>query len=69
MSDFKNDNIKCPFFKAKNGKLLKCEGVLSKTCTHNFRSASQREKTEKEFCSSNYTSCPFYKILNAKYPE
>lgn len=68
MNDYKLADIKCPFYKStKEPKDLKCEGIISKSCTHHFRSLNEKVKTEKEFCEDKYYACVFFKILNSKY--
>lgn len=67
MSDYKSADFKCPFYISEFEKSIKCEGIISGTCIHNFKSSALKEKNEIKYCMAAYSLCPFYKILNSKY--
>ncbi len=63
-----SEKAKCPFYNVETRNTIKCEGVFSKTCTHNFENAIKKKKHKEKHCNSDFKKCSHYEKVNAKYP-
>lgn len=63
-----SENVRCPFYSEETKNAIKCEGVISKTCKHNFETSTQKKKHKGKYCNRTYFECPYYKQVNSKYP-
>ena len=63
------ENVKCPFYKSETRNTVKCEGIISETCSNNFSTSKIRRKHYKEKCCNNYKQCKIYRVLELKYYE
>ncbi len=61
---------KCPYYDEESKNNIKCEGTISKTCTHNFKSSAQKRKHKNKFCDTfDFKNCPHFKQIQKKYPS
>ena len=56
-------NVLCPFYKGETRNTIKCEGVISSTCSNNFSMTKTKKEHYEEYC------CGKYKVLERKYYE
>ena len=59
---------KCPFYRSDRPFVIVCEGPKDDAVTaHRFKVKKSYIGYLRKFCGGDYKSCPYYKILEAKY--
>lgn len=64
---YESEKVKCPFYKDEKDRDIKCEGDVSKVCTHSFKAPSKKQKVKEKYCNDQYTQCPHYKAVYSLY--
>lgn len=68
MANYGTQDVKCPFYKGEDEKTIKCEGVISDSCTQPFKNGKKKEAHKEIYCDCyNFKNCPYHKILSKKY--
>lgn len=65
--DYGAVNVKCPFYCEESKNSIKCEGIISTTCKHNFETSLQKKKHKEKYCNRDFMSCPCYGEIKIKY--
>ena len=60
-------SVRCPFYRKETKNSLKCDGLISNTCNHNFETAIQKKKHKSNYCTWDYFNCHYYKQINIKH--
>lgn len=67
---YKDVDVRCPFFKRQTGVSISCEGLTDemgiKLC---FANANAQRLHMEVFCEKHYKKCEIYEILEKKYEE
>ena len=62
--------VQCPFYLGRNGKDLRCEGVLDESrIQHQFRRKLDFDRHFGAYCCRSYSSCEIYRMLMKKYDK
>lgn len=61
------ENVLCPFYKVETRNTVKCEGVISATCSNNFSTTKTKKEHYEEKCCNKYRDCKLYRILEEEY--
>ena len=59
--------VKCPFYKDESKNSIRCEGIISITCSSNFGSTKEKKKHREKHCCDKYKDCDIYKLVDMKY--
>lgn len=60
-------DIKCPFYIEQTKNTIKCEGIVSVTCSNNFSTTKAKREHQSIACCDKYRGCAIYRILELKY--
>lgn len=70
MSDGKDKNAQCPFYRGVGRRSIGCEGVTDEsTATLLFESEELRDAFKAEKCDAWFKYCPYYCGLMTKYGD
>lgn len=61
--------VKCPFYIAETSNAIKCESVICYQQSNIFRSASEKRKYKKRYCTYRYCDCKNHKEVSKKYEQ
>ena len=59
--------VQCPFYKNESKNSIRCEGVISITCSNNFNTSTEKKKHLEKHCCDKYEDCEIYKVVCKKY--
>ena len=62
-----SQDVKCPFYKDETKNTIRCEGIFSEAISNNFEHSNKKHIHRKTYCCTNYSNCPLYKSVYAKY--
>ncbi len=69
-SDWRDVEVRCPFYKAMGIGEIKCEGISADNAIYLVFSTREGFAQHREkFCFANYEKCAIAKMLDAKYPR
>lgn len=65
--EYSAENVLCPFYEGETRNSIKCEGIISVTCSNNFSTIKTKKKHYELKCCDNYRRCEVYRALEQKY--
>lgn len=68
LSNYGDQDVKCPFYKKDEPKIIECEGIFSICSNHHFKSNKLKQEHKEKYCNEyNYKNCPHYILVLAEY--
>jgi hypothetical protein len=52
--------VMCPYYCKESAIEIRCMGIIGLHCTHDFKSAADKQEYKDDFCCGLYTSCPLF---------
>ena len=72
MSDYKDKDVKCPFYITQDCKKIHCEGFLNNSYLHiAFEIKMSKDVFMEKYCNSlpSYLKCPLYPVIAKRFEE